>query len=64
MDPEMESRSLAACLVPALLVRTITNWNATWGRPIEEFNADVHVQAQSLRQKLLDWARVLAGIRR
>lgn len=53
VDPKVSARSIADQLQPALFIRTITNWNETWKRPIEEFNAEINLQARLLREKLL-----------
>jgi glycosyltransferase involved in cell wall biosynthesis len=59
IEPHVPARSFADHLLPALYIRTITNWNETWNRPIEEFNAEINLQARLLREKLLANARKL-----
>jgi len=61
IDHSVSARSVADQLAPALHIRTITNWNETWQRPIEEFNAEVNLQAQMLRGKLLARSQTLMG---
>ncbi|MGE0129559.1 MAG: glycosyltransferase family 2 protein [Blastocatellales bacterium] len=57
IDPRATARSVADHLMPALFIRIITSWNETWKRPIEEFNAEINLQAKLLREKLLARAR-------
>jgi len=58
-ERQVQARVFADHLAPALFIRTITNWNETWRRPIEEFNAEINLQARLLREKLLAHARKL-----
>jgi glycosyltransferase involved in cell wall biosynthesis len=51
------ARAFAAPLGHALFIRTITNWNESWRRPIEEFNSEINQQALLLREKLQAYAR-------
>ncbi|HKQ78888.1 MAG TPA: glycosyltransferase [Blastocatellia bacterium] len=56
IEPRTPVRRFADVLWPALFIRTITYWNETWKRPIEEFNAEINHQAQLFREKLLERA--------
>jgi hypothetical protein len=52
-EPQTPAQTFADYLAPVLLIRTITSWNATWQRPIKEFNAEISYQAQLFRIGLL-----------
>ncbi|MGH9768860.1 MAG: glycosyltransferase family 2 protein [Blastocatellia bacterium] len=56
IEPRTPARDIADYLLPLLIVRTVTCWNETWRRPIEEFNAEVNLQARLFSKKLLGHA--------